>query len=448
MHRVRWDLEGGAEIITITATDLDVGPNAGTVEFEIVPSPYPLPSDVSDGMGIFSIHPTTGLVTLNNSLIDQVDRFVQFNVFIRASDGGDPQRFDDHAIMLHPIPVPVLELQDAGIEIDEEPQQGTVITSLTCNEIGLASNSIDISLSGEGARFFGIEGTSDVTVFGRLDYETLTESERELTIMATCRNMFGLSDSLTFTISIRNTDDNLFIFESSPYVTSVYENATRGEVVTTVSASDRDMPNVAVLYSLEQSADSAPFTLQSDGVLTVINSLDRETQSVYVLTIGAAYMTGNGSQERTSGEVEIRILDINDEHPIFEPSPVYVTRNITTSSEIGDFVLTVSANDADAGTNGEVTYQLQEDSNGGFEINETTGEIYVASVLTHGLHTLIVNATDGGTEPLSAEAFVYVYVQSSPDRILLTLAQDPFTVGEDVPDWLSSGASVLGSHRQ
>ena len=432
MHRVRWDLEGGAEIITITATDLDVGPNAGTVEFEIVPSPYPLPSDVSDGMGIFSIHPTTGLVTLNNSLIDQVDRFVQFNVFIRASDGGDPQRFDDHAIMLHPIPVPVLELQDAGIEIDEEPQQGTVITSLTCNEIGLASNSIDISLSGEGARFFGIEGTSDVTVFGRLDYETLTESERELTIMATCRNMFGLSDSLTFTISIRNTDDNLFIFESSPYVTSVYENATRGEVVTTVSASDRDMPNVAVLYSLEQSADSAPFTLQSDGVLTVINSLDRETQSVYVLTIGAAYMTGNGSQERTSGEVEIRILDINDEHPIFEPSPVYVTRNITTSSEIGDFVLTVSANDADAGTNGEVTYQLQEDSNGGFEINETTGEIYVASVLTHGLHTLIVNATDGGTEPLSAEAFVYVYVQSSPDRILLTLAQDPFTVGEDV----------------
>lgn len=429
---IRWDLTAGAEIIRIMANDSDVGPRSSTVRYTLIPPPFPFPRSVSDGLDIFSISPTTGQITLQRALLSELGVHSQFVVTVMASDDGQPPLSVSHLLTLTPIPAPKFQPHVGEVTIDEELELGTVIPELRCIEVGPPSKSLRITLSGTGSGFFNRnEQTANLTVSRRIDYETLPEDEREFTIMAVCTNAFTQSNSTTLNVMVQNIDDNRLLFEHSRFTASVSESATTGESVLTVVASDRDVPGATVIYNLKPSEDAADFNvIRETGEIRVDSSLDRELQSVYVITVQAAYTTNSGSLERASAWVTINIDDVNDESPIFEES-VYIIRNVTTLSEIGDLVVTVTANDADAGTNGQVSYQIQENSN--FAINETTGMIYITSALTHGTYVLTVNATDMGANPNTDTAFVYIYVQSSPNHILLMLADNTISIPEDTP---------------
>ena len=425
MIRIRWDLRTDAEIVTITAIDEDTGPNTGRVYYELTSSSYPLPQGVSNGIGVFNINPSSGLITSGIDLLALANNYMEFLLTIKAIDGGTPPRSTQHMLTLIPIPVPIFHPYNGTEFIQEELRVGSVISTLYCSEIGPSSNSIEVSLNGSDAEKFRIEQSS-LVVARRIDYELLPENDRTLFIVANCINRWSLSDMLIINLTVQNVDDNKFRFTRFQYEAIVPENASAGENILTVSASDRDIPDAMVTYDLQDNI-LADFVISSTGNIRTHNALDREERAVYQLTIEAIYTTMNGSLMRVTAPLTVFVSDVNDETPRFQD--FYYVNNVTTRIEEGDVVITVHASDADEGANGEVTYQL--DDNSVFEINETTGEIYVVSYLLPQLYILTVNATDSGDEPRSSQTFVYVRVQPSPNRIQLTLTENPIIVFED-----------------
>ena len=76
------------------------------------------------------------------------------------------------------------------------------------------------------------------------------------------------------------------------------------------------------------------------------------------------------------GNVKVVISDVNDNAPSFETSSILAT--VQEDANIGDVVITLLANDPDAGTNSELRYSITSGNEAGlFNLDSTTGEIKV-----------------------------------------------------------------------
>nr|XP_049610286.1 protocadherin beta-16-like [Syngnathus scovelli] len=104
--------------------------------------------------------------------------------------------------------------------------------------------------------------------------------------------------------------------------------------------------------------------------------LDRERHPHLSLKLIA--LDGGTPQRSGTVNIEINVLDVNDNRPVFNQSEykAYVMENTLK----GTSVITVNATDADSGSNGLITYSLSKmkgSAAGIFNIDENTGIIYV-----------------------------------------------------------------------
>lgn len=123
--------------------------------------------------------------------------------------------------------------------------------------------------------------------------------------------------------------------------TSVTENIPLNTVVMAIKAIDKDEGrNGYIEYSLN-SESSVPFTLgQVDGLLRVSGRLDRELRSSYKLKVTAK---DRGEPPRsTQTEISVKILDENDNSPVFDPK--HYSAAVAENASIGAMVLQVSSN--------------------------------------------------------------------------------------------------------
>ncbi|RWS13519.1 Cadherin-like protein 3 [Dinothrombium tinctorium] len=162
--------------------------------------------------------------------------------------------------------------------------------------------------------------------------------------------------------------------------------------------------------------------------LQVNGTLDRETIANYTLVIEAS----DGGIPPLKGEltVNITILDVNDNEPIFSQTTYY--GSVPENASVGLSLLQVTATDADEGDNGLVTYSLHSrvppaslssslaaNSLTHFGINKNTGWIFVARPLdfeSKNIHELVVIAKDSGVQPLETSAFVSISVTDVNDN--------------------------------
>ena len=167
------------------------------------------------------------------------------------------------------------------------------------------------------------------------------------------------------------------------------------------------------------SGDGGVFVVNSStGVITTSASLDYETTQEYKIALQA---TDAGSLPlATTVTVIIIITGVNEHSPQFTPNNAY---NVTAAENLalGHDIITLSASDADAGSQGEVTYAITAgDTYGNFVIDKHTGVVEMVSGLdyeTSSQITLTVTATDGDSgSPLSAQATVTVNVVDVNDN--------------------------------
>ncbi|XP_049983995.1 protocadherin beta-4-like [Alexandromys fortis] len=168
-------------------------------------------------------------------------------------------------------------------------------------------------------------------------------------------------------------------------------------------------------------------------------ALDREEQAELSLTLTA--LDGGSPPRSGTAMVRILILDINDNAPEFVKTPYEV--QVMESSPPESEVLTVLAQDADAGNFGRVSYglfQASDEVQQTFSINEITGEIRLKKGLDFEKiksYHVEIEATDGGG--LSGKGAVLIEVVDVNDNAPeLTISSLTSSVPENAPETIIS----------
>ena len=434
---VQWDLSANSIVASIRATDSDTNPNSGSVLYSIIKSQYNLPDGVSDGVDFFVIDPRNGDISSRMNLynIYQMHGFSSFALTILAVDKGEIPRSAQTTVTIVPRPVPVITDGVQPIEVRENTAISSVVFNrFNCTEIGPSSNSLMLTLNDTSSGLFALDqDTSSLVVSRPLDYELLIRESRTMfSLHVICSNRYQISDSVRVQIEITNEDDNPFEFNMQLYSGFIFENTSRGVTVLSVRASDADLPGAIVKYFFVNDVSEFLLTPDTGNILLVSEHLNREETETYYLQVMAQVQgAGTNVLNTVMANVTITLIDVNDERPFFVPSNVYIVNELFSDSNVGDLVVVVEARDLDSGSNGQVTYQLEE--NDFFTINETSGSVFVKSTLEPNLHLrLTVYAIDGGATSLMSSAEINILVRPSPDRLQFDQQMYTFEVYENV----------------
>ncbi|XP_066572828.1 protocadherin gamma-A3 isoform X15 [Amia ocellicauda] len=295
---------------------------------------------------------------------------------------------------------------DLRFSIPEEMKQGYVIGSVTDNlgldDMKLAARRARIDFQGS-IRYCDINlDTGDLIVSERIDREELCG---QLSLCALEFELF-FENPLQLhriVVEIQDINDNSPTFPKDRIKIEIGESAVIGARFPVDEAHDSDTgQNSLQSYRLEKNEhfDLAVHTSTGGGKYAEIvleHELDREKQKEVSLVLVAT--DGGFPQRSGTAVIEIIVLDANDNLPIFTQA-VY-TVSLVENSPLDTVVVRVSANDADDGANGEVTYEFSHISGKAknkFEIDEKTGEIKVEGSIDFeesSFYEIRVQAKDG-----------------------------------------------------
>ncbi|XP_053392678.1 cadherin-23-like isoform X2 [Mercenaria mercenaria] len=337
----------GTELTILTATDADRG-NFGKITYHIRGSNQ-----------IFQIDETTGRITLAASL----DREKVDNYFLTAEarDGGGLTTFINLDIKVLDVndKNPVFRREEQFVTVREDSLQflrGNLVVEATDDDEPNTPNSeimyrITKASAGLKNKFFVNQTSGLITMVEKIDYEALPASLNGrvlLEVEAYDLGIPSLSTTVNVTVEIEDVNDNAPVFSPKTYTASVPESATAGVSVVKVSATDADSskPNNQFLYRIDSGAgDKFRIDFQTgDIVIEVGAKLDRETKDNYILNVSA---TDRGAVPMTGlCIVNITVLDVNDEPPVFTPSTI--STSINENSSPGDQVVCTTATDPDS----------------------------------------------------------------------------------------------------
>ncbi|XP_011940758.1 PREDICTED: cadherin-23 isoform X4 [Cercocebus atys] len=212
-------------------------------------------------------------------------------------------------------------------------------------------------------------------------------------------------------LEIVDINDNNPIFDQPSYQEAVFENVPVGTVILTVTATDADSGNFALIeYSLGDG--EGKFAINpTTGDIYVLSSLDREKKDHYILTALAKDNPGDVASNRRENSVQvvIQVLDVNDCRPQFS-KPQFST-SVYENEPAGTSVITMMATDQDEGPNGELTYSLEGPGVEAFHVDMDSGLVTTQRPLqSYERFNLTVVATDGGEPPLWGTTMLLVEV--------------------------------------
>ncbi|XP_023096300.2 cadherin-23 isoform X4 [Felis catus] len=212
-------------------------------------------------------------------------------------------------------------------------------------------------------------------------------------------------------LEIVDINDNNPIFDQPSYQEAVFEDVPVGTVILTVTATDADSGNFALLeYSLGDG--EGKFAINpATGDIYVLSSLDREKKDHYILTALAKDNPGDIASNRRENSVQvvIQVLDVNDCRPQFS-KPQFST-SVYENEPAGTSVITMMATDQDEGSNGELAYSLEGPGVEAFHVDLDSGLVTTKRPLqSYERFNLTVVATDGGQPPLWGTTMLLVEV--------------------------------------
>ncbi|XP_063045471.1 cadherin-23-like [Engraulis encrasicolus] len=275
---------------------------------------------------------------------------------------------------------------DVSYSIPEELKRGSVIGNVA-KDIGLdlkrlSSRKARIDSEGNTRTFVDINlRTGELIVADRIDREELCSEKLScvLNVELMLENPLELHRIL---IDIKDINDNSPIFAREVIKLEIGEHAIKGAAFRVDVANDADIgQNSVQTYALEKNEHFLlAVRTKNDGgkysELVLDRELDHEEEDELTLVLTA--IDGGTPPRSGSVTIHITVLDANDNAPVFTQE-VY-TASLPENSPTDTVVTKVSATDADAGENGEVTYEfsrISEKASKLFALNEISGEIRV-----------------------------------------------------------------------
>ncbi|XP_022092788.1 protocadherin-16-like [Acanthaster planci] len=404
--------EPGSTVGQVRAHDPDAGDN-GKIFYSII--------DGND-YALFGINRTSGVI-INTRVVDfELSSHYQLTVFLE--DNGP----------LHPqttrvtVNINVLDMNDNAPVFATDPIQftlsenvaiGHLVRTFLATDADSGTNSdIRYSIQTPQPMFSIDEITGALTTTAEIDRES---DSRFLFVVQATDQAAILSDrrssTVTVSILVEDRNDNAPVFESRDF-THINEDEPVGYPILHVHASDADVgENSRLVYEIKSGNEEGRFAIESiTGLLSVAHPLDREHETLYTLNITA---TDHGLPPLTSWQtLEINVGDVNDLPPHFDPSS-YVME-VREGVVRGTYVGTVTAQDGDTGTNGDITFEIPTGiADNKFTVDASTGVIVTDGELDREAkdsYSVTVYARNGGFPVRYDVASVIVYVQDSNDH--------------------------------
>ena len=361
-----------------------------------------------------------------------------------ATDNGVPQLSSVVTVSIQLIDIndnrPVFASPTTEVIISEGESTQTIIAMLEATDDDIGANAMISYQINESSLFTIDNSTGTIILTGSLDYETATEHSIDVTAI----NPDGLS-SLPHPVLIRvaNENDNLPVFTMNPYAASVEESSVTGTFVANVTAVDADLS--AVSYSIENGNVGGAFSIDTiSGIIIVNGSIDRETVSIFELTIGASDLGLSRKKRQSSllmvtSTVMIEVSDLNDNPPQFQQSPYSII--LREDAPLGT-ILSLIVTDADEPNtpNSMITYNITTGNEAGIFSLDNSGSLSLVQQLdfeTQAVYLLTVIAQDQGEPPLTSN--------STTVNITITNVNDLFPAISDNQVVNISELRVLGS---
>ncbi len=253
------------------------------------------------------------------------------------------------SIIINPVnDAPVITSNGGGataaISIAENT---TAVTTVTASDADLPAQTLTYSITGgaDAAKFAVNASTGALTFVAALDYENPTDADADNAYEVTIQVSDGAggTDTQALSVTVTPVNDNNPVITSdgggATAAVSVVENTT---VVTTVLATDADLPAAALLYSISGGADAARFVIDGGtGLLTFLTNPDFEAPSdansdnVYQVTVQVS--DGAGGTDSQTMSVTVTDADEFDVGPLSDTNATAnaVNENAANGTAVG-----------------------------------------------------------------------------------------------------------------
>ena len=346
--------------------------------------------------GIFAINSTTGLITLATSL--DYESAILHSIEVRCTDSTSLYDEVNVTITVTPVNEHTPLIISKLVSANEQSSVGTPITIIDYTDLdaGMDGQVTFQILDSSYSSLFVIAGHT--LLFNEvLDREI--QSRYDISMRVTDLAPISRFSDGYVNVTLTDINDNPPVPGQNVYMASpINENATVGDHVLTVQCNDSDIGvNAQVEYTIEE---NSLFDVHiNNGKVTVKSDLRYRDQDTIALNI---YCSDKGTPKlTTSFPIQIPIHSINQHAPVFiqEPFTVTIAENSTTLVPFAN----VTATDEDVGLNGRVQYNLLDDFDNQFYIDQVTGEISLLLPLdyeTVSVYLLMVQAIDGSEDSL------------------------------------------------
>ncbi|CAD7678929.1 unnamed protein product [Nyctereutes procyonoides] len=318
----------------------------------------------------------------------------------------------------------LLGLSQAGPEsvqysVAEETEVGSFVANLA-RDLGLGVEELSSRetrvVSDDNEKHLHLDLlTGDLLLNKKLDREELCGSTEPCVL----HFQMVLENPLQFfraELHVKDVNDHSPTFLDKQILIKISESTITGTTFLLESAQDLDVgtnslqnytisPNSHFYIKIRDSSDGKIYP-----ELVLDRELDHEEEPELTLTLTA--LDGGSPPRSGTTLVLIKVLDINDNAPEFAQSLYEV--HVLEDTPVGSWIITIFANDLDAGNYGKISYTFlyaSEDIRKTFEINPISGEVHLRSCLDFEViqfYTISIQATDGGG--LSEECTLLVNV--------------------------------------
>ncbi|XP_054451773.1 protocadherin-23 [Pteronotus mesoamericanus] len=401
--------------LQVKASDVDAG-LYGLIEYSLYDGfqSYEAPR-------AFQIDPHDGRICVSQD-IDRERDPATYDLLVKARDGGglSAQAFVRVELEDMNDNEPVFNPSTYVTSISGQTQPGTEIVNVlaTDRDSGIYGTVAYELIPSDLSSLFTIDSTTGIIYLS----STLSHLESTTLLLMVCaRDGGGLTSAINADVTIHILQTTLAPaeFERPKYTFSVYEDVPEDSPVGTVKAKESLNSSEPVFYRISSGDAHGKFSVHPWlGTIRTQKPLDHETQPVFVLTVQAQL----GSPPACSStEVNITVIDVNDNHPVFPKASDEV--KIPRITLPGTALYRAHAEDKDSGWNGFIRYSLASQNPSIYSIDPGLGVVYLNGSLGGDVaqeHTLTVMAQDLGVPPRASLFLLTIVIEkqeSSPSLI-------------------------------
>ena len=386
----------------------------GTIAAEAQGNPNPLTYTILDGNddGTFSL---TGAGAL--SLVKPLDAETtgEYLLTIQVSDGTATPDTTTIAITVgdvneHTPAAPTISwaADFANGNVAENTRPDTPLATVSATDADARAD-LQYNISGTGSDLFDIDDAGNLTLKGRLNFESTTTSY-DLTITATDGTNTSPPTAITITVTDVAPEFGLnVVMWAAGFRDGVVAEDTyiRTPVTLGTIAADPQGNTNPLTYTIIGGNVDDTFSLTPAGALSLVKPLDAETIGKYFLTI----QVSDGTTTPDTTIIAVTVDDVNRHEPTAPTitwAADFTGGNVAESTAIGTTLAAASSSDGDGDET--VTYSISGTGSNLFAIDPKTGAITLAGALdyeTTRSYSLTVTASDG-TNPATTDITITV----------------------------------------